>query len=179
MNGQKLFFLNHLRCCIVYGLLVLILILFDNCLLGSTGHGETGLDKYLSSSRNLMKHKAAGQRLRRLIQGRAEVAKFLCFELPKTRHDLDSFSLDVPLATPAMVCVTLTGVFVERTSLATASSAISPNGVRHFARTFNLVPAGSGVVIVNETLHVTVATKFQSKVLSTCAQSLAKSKGFD
>jgi len=139
---------------------------------GSTGHGETGLDKYLSSSRNLMKHKAAGQRLRRLIQGRAEVAKFLCFELPKTRHDLDSFSLDVPLATPAMVCVTLTGVFVERTSLATASSPISPNGVRHFARTFNLVPAGSGVVIVNETLHVTVATKFQSKMaFSTSAKA--------
>ena len=148
-----------------------------NCLLGSTGHGETGLDKYLSSSRNLMKHKAAGQRLRRLIQGRAEVAKFLCFELPKTRHDLDSFSLDVPLATPAMVCVTLTGVFVERTSLATPSSAISPNGVRHFARTFNLVPAGSGVVIVNEALHVTVATKFQSKVLHLCPK-LGKEQGF-
>lgn len=130
---------------------------------GSTGHGGTGLDKYLSSSRNLLKHKSPGQRLRRLVQGRSEVAKFLCFELPKTRHDLDSFTLDVPLATPAMVCLTLTGVFVERTSLAADPS---PAGVRHFARTFNLIPAGSGVVIVNETLHITIATKYQAKVSS-------------
>ena len=36
--------------------------------------------------------------------------------------------------------------------------------VKHFARTFNLVPAGSGVVIVNETLHVTLATKCQADV---------------
>jgi len=133
---------------------------------GSTGHGGSGLDKYLSSSRNLLKHKSGGQRLRRLVQGQSEVAKFLCFELPKTRHDLDSFTLDVPLATPAMVCLTLTGVFVERRS---TSLAATVDPTRHFARTFNLVPAGSGVVIVNETLHVTVATKFQAKTAFSAA----------
>merc|ERR1719376_607533 len=53
---------------------------------------------------------------------------------------------------------TVSGVFVERTSQKDIAGA-----VRHFNRCFTLVPCGSGVVIANETLFVTIATKLQAK----------------
>ena len=84
---------------------------------------------------------------------------FLQYELPKTRHDLDSFTLDVPFATEAMFTFTVTGVFVDRTT-----AKANYEAVRHFSRSFNLIPvAGGGVLIANETLFVTVATKMQTK----------------
>lgn len=142
---------------------------------GSASHGSKSLDSYVPHSRNLNKITSASRRLRLLKQGSQEITSFICYDLPKTSHDLDSFNLDVPLATPAMVSLTLTGSFLERTSRPSVASSTSSTSksVKHFARTFNLVPAGSGVVIVNETLHVTLATKCQA---DSAFQSAAKTQ---
>ena len=125
---------------------------------GSTGHGLAKLTDYQSEARNLLRVVNPGKRLRLLRQGRDEIVSFLN-ELPKTKHDFNSFTLDVPLATEAVSSFTVTGVFVERTSTKTIV-----NSTRHFSRTFTLVSHGSGFVIVNESLFVTLATKLQIKV---------------
>ena len=92
---------------------------------GSASHGSKSLESYVSHSRNLTKITSASRRLRLLKQGSQEITSFICYDLPKTSHDLDSFNLDVPLATPAMVSLTLTGSFLERTSRPSVASSTS------------------------------------------------------
>ena len=50
---------------------------------------------------------------RLLHQGRLKVVSFLS-DLPKTQHFMQSFTLDITLATGHLMAFTVTGVFLER-----------------------------------------------------------------
>lgn len=57
-----------------------------------------------------------------------------------------------------MLTLIVSGMFKE---LRTAHKAPP---IRHFFRSFVIIPAGSGFCIINEQLHVTNATEEQTKV---------------
>lgn len=124
--------------------------------------------EYLVRSRNLMRVQDPARRNTLLKKGRLSIVSFLS-ELPPTTHDLASFTLDVPLASDKLMTFTVTGVFREEVAAANRLAAATADfdggdGLRHFSRTFAVVPQGSGFCIVNEVMHVTAATKFQVQV---------------
>ena len=57
--------------------------------------------------------KLGDNRDRLLHQGRLKIVGFLD-DLPKTQHFMDSFTLDVTLATAHLMTFTVTGLFRER-----------------------------------------------------------------
>ena len=60
-----------------------------------------------------------------LRTGKLGVVAFL-EKLPKTEHDMNTFTLDVPFSTESMMIFTVTGFFRER--------GTNQSGVRHFTR---------------------------------------------
>ena len=118
---------------------------------------ETVTKYYIQDSRNLQKDalkKYPGKRDRLLLQRRTQIVGFL-EGLPKTQHDITSFTLDVIVATEVMVSFTVTGTFRERTEKAP---------IKHFSRMFVAMRQGDGLSIVNDSLFLTHATNEQSKV---------------
>jgi nuclear RNA export factor len=101
-----------------------------------------------------------------LRQGRLAITSFLT-GLPKSSHDMNSLTLDVPFATDRIMTFTVTGIFKERKVNQTINMPI-----RHFNRMFVVVPQNSGFCIVNETIFITTPTQFQIAVTSSffCAQ---------
>ena len=122
---------------------------------GSTAHGNNKLTHYQCDSRNLNLILQPSKRMTFLKRGAESVMRFIC-DLPKTIHDLDTFTLDLPLVNAQLINVNITGVFKER--------ALSPAPLRHFHRCFVIVPQGSGFVIVNDSLYITNPTILQSKI---------------
>ena len=118
------------------------------------------LSSYLDLSRNLKKDKKGRKRDRHLKHGREEIVAFLSDDLPRTMHNLNSFTLDMDLATDNVVKFTVSGTFHDR-----KNGRVRPMGdtVRHFARTFFVVSRNGGLVIANEMFHITLATRHQSK----------------
>lgn len=113
---------------------------------------------YLPDSRNLQVDSIRSnltKRDRLLHQKRLQVVGFLD-KLPKTQHDLTSFTLDVPFATKRLMTFTVTGAFRERNER-------PPQPIRHFSRIFTVVPQGDGLCIINDNLYVTNATREQSE----------------
>jgi len=124
-------------------------------------HGSQSLQKYLYESRNLMRVREDGNKRDRLLrQGRLKIASFLN-DLPKSEHDMNSFTLDLTFATDRLMSFTVTGVFRERT--------LRELPLRHFNRMFVVVPQGTGFCIVNEMLHVTLPTVKQADTAFTSA----------
>ncbi len=115
---------------------------------------ENKLDEYVYRSRNLARVADPVKRQRLLRQGRLAIVAFLS-ELPKTRHDLTTFTLDVPFATERLITFTVSGIFME-----TVPAGQKPP-IRHFNRMFVVVPQGEGLCIINETMFVTSATRKQ------------------
>jgi len=61
------------------------------------------LSLYLPESRNFLKSKQKNQQRHRLLhKGKENIINFL-EKLPKTKHDLGSFIIDVPLATVSIL----------------------------------------------------------------------------
>jgi len=120
---------------------------------------ETTKSDYIPESRNLNFEPIAenpGRRDRLLHQKRTQIIGFLD-KLPKTQHDLTSFTLDVPFATDRLVTFSVTGAFRER------NDKPHPYPIRHFSRMFTVVPQGEGLCIVNDNLFITMATKEQTE----------------
>merc|ERR1712083_551988 len=112
---------------------------------------------YIPDSRNLkILHENPPRRDRLLHQKRTQIIGFLD-KLPKTQHDITSFTLDVPFATDRLVTFSVTGAFRER------NEKPPPFAIRHFSRMFTVVPQGEGLCIVNDNLFITMATKEQSE----------------
>uniref|UniRef100_A0A182NMU6 NTF2 domain-containing protein n=1 Tax=Anopheles dirus TaxID=7168 RepID=A0A182NMU6_9DIPT len=112
------------------------------------------LGAYMSGNRNL-KHKTdLDSRCRSLKHGRLQVVSYLS-TLPPTKHDLQTFAVDLTLFTPHMILMTVTGVFKER------KENINAELVRSFQRSLVIVPSAGGFCIRNETVHVTSATRLQ------------------
>ena len=115
--------------------------------------------EYITDSRNLQidfVRENSSKRDRLLHQKRLQIIGFLD-KLPKTQHDLTSFTLDVPFATDRLVTFTVTGAFRER-------EAKLPQPIRHFSRMFTVIPQGEGLCIVNDSYFVTNASREQTEV---------------
>lgn len=112
------------------------------------------LSAYIPESRNLLKVDYEKKRHDLLRRGKLGVVAFL-EKLPKTEHDMTTFTLDVPYSTEAMMIFTVTGCFRER--------GTKQSGVRHFTRCFVVVPNGAGFNIINETLYVSQATDLSKR----------------
>lgn len=125
----------------------------ENALMSMSVFGAShDISRYLEKSRNILRIKEYRQN-KLLQKGRLPIVSFLS-ELPKTQHDLSSFTLDVPLITPSLMAFTVTGLFKEREK---------NKSVRHFNRCFLVTPRGSGFCIVNETLHISVPSSERAK----------------
>ena len=83
------------------------------------------LSSYIPESRNLLRVDYEKKRLDLLKRGKLSVVAFLD-KLPKTEHDLNTFTLDVPFNSETMMIFTITGCFKERGS--------NQNNIRHFNR---------------------------------------------
>ncbi|CAG9863513.1 unnamed protein product [Phyllotreta striolata] len=118
--------------------------------------GVSWLNWYATDNRNLMKVTDPNRRSKLLKQGHLAVVSFLQ-EMPLTKHDIHSFSVDLSVFTPQMLCLVVTGMFKELKS----GHKIPP--LRYFYRTLVIVPAGTGFCIANEELHVSNATPSQAK----------------
>jgi len=106
------------------------------------------LQAYIPESRNLMRVDYEKKRHDLLRKGKLSVVAFLD-KLPKTEHDLNTFTVDVPFNSNTMMIFTVTGCFKERDN--------NQSNIRHFNRCFIVVPQNSGFCIINETLFVTPA----------------------
>jgi len=113
---------------------------------------------YKPESRNLNMdfiRENPNRRDRLLYQKRTQIIGFLD-KLPKTQHDISSFTLDIPFATERLVTFSVTGAFRER------NEKLAPYPIRQFSRMFTGVPQGEGLCIVNENLFITMASKEQT-----------------
>ncbi|KAG5895804.1 hypothetical protein JTB14_028508 [Gonioctena quinquepunctata] len=112
------------------------------------------LNWYATDNRNLLRLQDPDRRAKLMKQGQLAVVSYLQ-EMPGTKHDIHSFTVDLTLFTPLMLCLTVSGMFKE------LKSGHKTPPLRFFFRTLVIVPAGSGFCIANETLHVTNATPDQ------------------
>ena len=93
-----------------------------------------------------------------LHRGKLNIVSFL-ESLPKTTHDLNSFTLDVTVSTETTIIFSLTGLFRERED----SGKLKP--IRHFSRFFVIMKGeDQGWNIVNEVFYITSPTNLQLKV---------------
>jgi len=112
------------------------------------------LTAYIPESRNLKKVEYEKKRHDLLRRGRLSVVAFLS-KLPKTEHDMNTFTLDVPFTSQTMMTFTVTGCFRERGTKHT--------NIKHFNRCFLVVPQNAGFCIINETLFVSSATDLSTR----------------
>ncbi|KAF5288344.1 hypothetical protein FQR65_LT12079 [Abscondita terminalis] len=123
---------------------------------GQNSKNSSWLNWYNTDNRNLLRVHDHDRRFKLLRQGQLAVVSFLS-EMPESKHDIHSFTVDLNLFTPQLLLLTVTGIFKE------LRSGHKSTPIRHFCRTLVIVPAGSGFCIANEQLHVTNATEQQTK----------------
>lgn len=117
---------------------------------------------YTQDSRNLqLGHIRENSQIRdrHLHQKKLQVVGFLD-KLPKTQHDFDSFTLDVPFATERLITFTVSGAFRER--------EVTPQPIRHFSRCCTVLPevrpdGTTSLCIINDSLLIKNATREQSE----------------
>ncbi|CAG5136897.1 unnamed protein product, partial [Candidula unifasciata] len=119
---------------------------------------QPGFNNFFDDSRNLKKigHFDSEKLNKKIKTGVLSVVS--CLEaLPKTTHDMNSFVVDVSLATPTMITFSWQGVFRENDSRTDRPT------IRTFSRTFITVPSGPGMVIINDLWTISNATNEQIK----------------
>lgn len=115
------------------------------------------LQAYLTYNRNISIKRDLDTRCRYLKMGRLPVVSFLS-ELPNTKHDPQSFVVDLTLFTPQLMLLTVTGVFKER------KPAVINEPYRSFQRSLVIVPgATGGFCIRNEVIHINNTTRLQDE----------------
>ncbi|XP_043283476.1 nuclear RNA export factor 1 [Venturia canescens] len=120
----------------------------------SQSYNSNKFNAYHADNRNLKRVTDAVRRRKLLKVGRLPVVSYIS-EMPRTRHDLNSFTMDIGLVTDAMMIITVAGLFKEPET--------KDEPLRFFNRTFVIVPEGSGYCIRNEQLHLTSPTQMQEK----------------
>jgi nuclear RNA export factor len=131
------------------------------------------LTVYWKSGRNLNHPRGMDSRHQLLKRGKLNVVAFLA-DLPPTRHDPQSFAVDLTVFTvsfslgfrrsvlikilhfqPQMIVLTVTGLFKER----------NPNAeyARTFQKTMVIVPNNAGFCIINEMFHINNASASQAR----------------
>ncbi|KAJ8666848.1 hypothetical protein QAD02_008510 [Eretmocerus hayati] len=131
-------------------------------LTATVASSSSKLCQYLHENRNLCRINDPIRRRKLLKQGRLPVVSFLS-EMPRTKHDLSSFTMDLSLVTEGMMVITVTGLFKEL-------SKDNKDVIRYFDRTFIIVPEGTGFCISNEQLHITSPTSAQEKQFNHAVQ---------
>lgn len=114
------------------------------------------LNGYLHNSRNLFRMMDTNRRQKLLKHGKLPIVSFIS-EMPQTKHFVDTFTMDVTVAMESMMFITITGFFQEIKT--------KDQPIRHFNRTFIIVPVGSGYCISNEQLHISQPSEAQLKQL--------------
>ncbi|KRT79098.1 hypothetical protein AMK59_7798 [Oryctes borbonicus] len=123
---------------------------------GQHQKNSSWLNWYGTDNRNILRVTDSDRRLRLLKQGQLAIISFLQ-EMPSSKHDIHSFTVDLNLFTSQMLLLSVSGMFRE------LNSGHKSPPLRYFFRTLVIVPAGSGFCIVNEELHMSNATEEQSK----------------
>ncbi|XP_076279140.1 nuclear RNA export factor 1 [Lasioglossum baleicum] len=121
-------------------------------------HNSNKLSGYLMENRNLYRVNDTNKRQKLLKQGRLSVVSFIS-TMPQTMHYINTFTMDISLVTEVMMLITVTGLFKELDK--------KDQLLRHFNRTFIIVPEGTGYCIRNEQLHIGNPTAAQTKNLNT------------
>uniref|UniRef100_A0A023FJY8 Putative mrna export factor tap/mex67 n=1 Tax=Amblyomma cajennense TaxID=34607 RepID=A0A023FJY8_AMBCJ len=121
---------------------------------------KTDVKEFQRESRNLARLTNSDARRDRLKSGRLNIVSFLN-QLPETRHDPSSFTVDVPLVTPTLMCFSVFGIL----RLVHKGLILPP--LRSFTRNFFVVPQGTGFSIINETLFITGGTEEQIRAYPT------------
>ncbi|XP_031353729.1 nuclear RNA export factor 1 isoform X2 [Photinus pyralis] len=124
---------------------------------GQNPKNSSWLNWYNTDSRNILRVQDHDRRLKLLKQGNLAVVSFLS-EMPQSKHDIHSFTVDLNISTPQLLLLNVSGMFRELRS----GHKTAP--IRHFFRSLVIVPAGSGFCIANEQLHVSNATEQQAKL---------------
>ncbi|XP_025191697.1 nuclear RNA export factor 1-like [Melanaphis sacchari] len=122
----------------------------SSCLLHEDLRGN--LSRYLHESRNFLKSDRSKQERGFLHKGKKNILNFLN-KLPKSKHDLSSFIVDVPFATATMIQIVLNGVFAEDFKIYDFNPLY-----RSFCRTFCIVPFGNGWSIISDMFFITIVT---------------------
>lgn len=109
-----------------------------------SGQRGPSLGEYLKNSRNMKRVTELERRNSLLKHSRLSVVAFLN-ELPQTKHELTSFTVDVNLALPTCLSFAVRGLFLENSKT-----------FRSFTRVFLAVPTvnGKGLSIINDELHI-------------------------
>eukprot|EP00794_Sanderia_malayensis_P019908 gene19908-21853_t len=103
------------------------------------------MNDYYPFNRNLTRLKDKGKKLTMIKNTKLSAVAYLN-ELPRTRHDFESFALDVSTETPTFVCFTVRGNFMEGDARDT---------LRAFSRTFILLlTPDNNMKIMNDQLQV-------------------------
>ncbi|KAG5676794.1 hypothetical protein PVAND_006602 [Polypedilum vanderplanki] len=114
------------------------------------------LFSYYKFGRNLMHPKGFEHRFASLKRGKLVVVALLN-DLPPTKHDPQSFAVDLTFFTPQMIVLTITGIFKER------NPDPKLEFIRTFQKTITIVPNNGGFCIRNELLHVNNSNPSQAK----------------
>ncbi|BFZ07487.1 hypothetical protein BsWGS_10526 [Bradybaena similaris] len=119
---------------------------------------QPAINNYFDDSRNLKRIGHIGsEKLNKKIKT-GVLSVISCLEaLPKTTHDMNSFVVDVSLATPTMITFSLQGLFRENENRSDRTT------IRTFSRTFITVPSGPGMVIINDLWTISNASNEQIK----------------
>ncbi|XP_037575026.1 nuclear RNA export factor 1-like [Dermacentor silvarum] len=121
---------------------------------------KTDAREFTRDSRNIIKVTNVESRREKLKTGRVNIVSLLN-QMPETRHDPSSFTVDIPLVTPTLMCFTVFGI------LRVVSKGLIVPSVKSFTRTFFVVPQGAGFSIINETLFITGGTEDQIRAYPT------------
>ncbi|VVC28362.1 Hypothetical protein CINCED_3A015947 [Cinara cedri] len=114
-------------------------------------NSKGNLSQYSADSRNLLKPDR-NKKNRLIHKGRENVINFLD-KLPKTKHDMGSFLIDVPAQ---LIQIVVNGVFAENYKENQQRPLF-----RSFCRAFSIVPFGNGWSILSDMLFVTLVNEEQ------------------
>ncbi|SPP89292.1 nuclear RNA export factor 1 [Drosophila guanche] len=116
--------------------------------------------KFNRNFRRIVNHERDDHRTRLLKNGRLACVATLN-EWPRTLHERRTFTVDLTIYNPQMIVFTVTGLFKELNGEDDRPSTSNAYELRHFMRTFVVVPQNSGFCIRNETIFITAATNEQ------------------
>ncbi|KAH8279032.1 hypothetical protein KR044_002740 [Drosophila immigrans] len=118
--------------------------------------------KFNRNLRRIVSNERDDPRTKLLKSGRLACVSTLD-EWPRTLHERRTFTVDLTIYNPQMMVFTVTGLFKEMTGDSDSTTAVSmqPYELRHFVRTFVVVPQNTGFCIRNETIFITSATPDQ------------------
>ncbi|XP_034119085.1 nuclear RNA export factor 1 isoform X2 [Drosophila nasuta] len=123
----------------------------------SQGGRLNNFRKFNRNLRRIISNERDDPRTKFLKSGRLACVSALD-EWPRTVHERRTFSVDLTIYNPQMMVFTVTGLFKEFTGDTDTSTFYE---LRHFVRTFVLVPQNTGFCIRNETIFITSATPEQ------------------